>query len=553
MADRSEGAKTKEGEICQGKHGSGVTETACSNAPTGSVRPTVGAAEGTVKTMTAFKKTAFYLLLLSIVLKLAGFLRESVIAGEFGASRVTDGFLLAYNLLTLFMLIVATGFNNVFLPLYVKSRAADPTATERSANALLNRSLLLFFLLGLLFYVGLPVIAPYALGFTNEPTRLTVVEAGRFFGLFLFLFALTGILESYLQARYVFVPTQIAKLAGTLGSALFGLWFSNRYGIMSLAYGFAVGTAVGVALQGFYLYKTGFKWRPQLNWNPRFGEAFFVMLWPALLDTLVGPINSFADKLFATSSIAGAVTYLNNASLIASLPTALYATAIASILFTQMTEAARSPSFINLISNGVQSALLILVPVAAGLVIASGDIVSLIYERGAFTAHDTAETADVLALYAPLVAAQGAQAVIAKAFFALERARTLLKISVTTIAANLLLNALFMLWLGYKGLALSSSLVSLYFVTASAYVLYKPYDRRKWKALWQGLLKIIPPTAIMVLSLVLTRQAVFLPLPPFWRVMAECAFGAAVYGLATWFLNRSGFWLIKGGWKGSQP
>lgn len=61
------------------------------------------------------------------------------------------------------------------------------------------------------------------------------------------------------------------------------------------------------------------------------------MLVPSLLNSVVGQINVFVNKAFA-SDIKGAVTYLNDASLITSIPQTVYATSIAVIIFTLLSE-----------------------------------------------------------------------------------------------------------------------------------------------------------------------------------------------------------------------
>lgn len=68
----------------------------------------------------SLKRAAIWTTLLAIVLKFAGFLREAIISKEFGASAETDAYFLAFGFITLVIAMISTGFNNVFLPMYVK-------------------------------------------------------------------------------------------------------------------------------------------------------------------------------------------------------------------------------------------------------------------------------------------------------------------------------------------------------------------------------------------------------------------------------------------------
>src|SRR5690606_28111401 len=86
--------------------------------------------------MSNLKKAALWTALLALMLKVSGFIRESIVAKEFGASHETDAYFLAFGFITLIVAMISTGFNNVFLPMYVKSRTGNPEHSDRNANAL---------------------------------------------------------------------------------------------------------------------------------------------------------------------------------------------------------------------------------------------------------------------------------------------------------------------------------------------------------------------------------------------------------------------------------
>ena len=86
--------------------------------------------------MSGLKKTAIWITLLALVVKFSGFLRESIIARQFGANEYTDGYLLAFSFITLVIAMISGGFNNVFLPLYVKYRKDQPKRRNEMQMAL---------------------------------------------------------------------------------------------------------------------------------------------------------------------------------------------------------------------------------------------------------------------------------------------------------------------------------------------------------------------------------------------------------------------------------
>jgi putative peptidoglycan lipid II flippase len=482
--------------------------------------------------MSKLRKSAMFLALISIFAKLSGFLRESIIAKEFGANAVTDGYLLAFSIVTLLVAMVSFGFNNAFLPLYIKHK--DNDRNDENASAVINNTVLIFLLLAGIGYFSTPFLLPLLLGNIHPDTLYITVQITKYFILFIWIIVLNGMLESLLQSKRIFVPSQIAKLMMTVMTALFALLFSEELGIKSLAYGFIFGSFLGFMLQVFYIWKSDFKWTFNLHIEKKFRNTFLIILIPALLNSVVGQLNLFIDKLFASHTVGGAITYLNNSSLLVSIPTALFATVIASILFTVLSEKVKdSNSFQQTLFQGIEIAVLLLLPVTLLLLLLGKPAIAFIYERGMFTSTDTDNTFSVLLFYLPLVMFQGLQYVISKSLYAHGKTKAILYISLTTIAFNILFNALLVNTFGYRGLALSSSLVALYFLTVTSIVLFRSFETIHITRRFMSLLKFIPANAIMVASIItiLTKTNIS-NLAPLWQLTLLGLVGAISYGIA---------------------
>ncbi|HZG71138.1 MAG TPA: lipid II flippase MurJ [Chondromyces sp.] len=493
--------------------------------------------------MSSLKKTAIWITLLALVLKLSGFLRESIIAKEFGANEYTDGYLLAFSFITLVVAMISGGFNNVFLPLYVQRKNDHPVQTEASASGILNMTAVIFLVISIIGYFFVPLFVPLIFGDMHPVTEKTAIEITEIFFLFMTAIAVNGILESYLQGRRIFVPSQISKLLATLMGAVFALLFSDVWGIYSLAYGFVFGTILGIIIQAIYLVKGGFRWQMTLKADIDFRKAFIVLIVPALLNSVVGQINMFVNKIFASGTVEGAVTYLNNASLIVSIPNAIYATTIAAIIFTLLSEQVGDErKFQSTFFMGMEISLLTLLPIAAGLLMVGDAAISFIYERGMFTSEDTANTYIALLLYLPLIVTQGLQFIVSKSMYAKGKTAIIFRISVTTIALNLLLNFFLVDRFGYPGLALTSSLVSFYYLFVSGFVVYKDFPKSEAKKLVTLVLRSLPPSAIMIAALWLVKQLDWIgDLYSLIQLAILVPIGAAVYVVSLRLIYPQGF------------
>lgn len=457
--------------------------------------------------MAGLKKTAIWITILAIVLKLSGFLRESIIARQFGANEYTDGYLLAFSFITLVVAMISGGFNNVFLPQYVQTKKESPEETERNATGILNSTVLFFLIVTAAGYFLVPYFVPIIFGAMTPTTEKIAVDITQFFFLFMTAIALNGILESYLQGRRVFVPSQVSKLSATLFGAIFALLFSNQWGINSLAYGFIFGTVLGAVIQLYYLKKSGYRWQPTIKVGKAYRTTFLVLLVPALLNSVVGQINMFVNKMFASGTTAGAVTYLNNASLLVSIPQAIYGTTVVAIIFTLLSEQVDNhKEFQGIVFKGMQISLVTLMPITVGLLLVGDAAISFVYERGRFTSIDTHNTYIALLWYVPLIVTQGLQNILSKSMYARGKTAIVFRISVTTIVLNYAFNWLFVDRFGYPGLALTSSLVSVYYLVVSTIVVYKDFDSVERLKLGKLFVRVIPPTILMAVPIYLLKK-----------------------------------------------
>lgn len=448
--------------------------------------------------MSNLKKAALWTTVLALLLKLSGFIREAIVAKEFGVSAQTDGYFLAFGFITLVVAMISTGFNNVFLPMYVKRRKAGNDLTDQNANALLNWTMLIFVAISVLGWAFAYAFVPFLYGQMKSEIEPYAIQMTQIFFAFMSMIALTGLLDSYLQSRRIFVPSQLAKLLATLMSAVFALFFSDTWGIYSLVYGFIFGTIVGVGIQLFFLRKSDYKWRPDLSMENDFKKAFIILIIPSLLNSVVGQVNLFVNKAFASGVSEGAVSYLNNSSLLVSIPNAIYATTLAAIIFTLMSEQTEDlTKFKDTFFKGMEISLVTLLPIAIGLLVVGDAAISFVYERGKFTSTDTANTYLALLFYLPIIVFQGMQLILSKSMYARGKTAVVFRISVTTILVNYLLNWWLVDDYGYPALAFSASVVSVYYFVVSMTVVYRDLGVHEFKRFAHMSIRVVVPAFLM--------------------------------------------------------
>jgi putative peptidoglycan lipid II flippase len=106
--------------------------------------------------------------------------------------------------------------------------------------------------------------------------------------------------------------------------------------------------------------------------------------------------------------------------------------------------------------------LMLNIPATVGLMVLAPSIVRLIFERGAFTAADTVATAAAVQFYAIGLVGYSVVRIISPVFYALGQNRTPVMVSGITVLTNALLNIWLVGFMGYRGLALGTSIAAIF-------------------------------------------------------------------------------------------
>ena len=113
------------------------------------------------------------------------------------------------------------------------------------------------------------------------------------------------------------------------------------------------------------------------------------------------------------------------------------------------------------VSRGLAMMLMLNVPATLGLLVLARPIVELLFEHGRFTAADTEATAAALRLYAVGLVGYSAARIVSPTFYALRQSQIAVAVSVAAIAANVLLSVSLVALMGFRGLALATSIAAL--------------------------------------------------------------------------------------------
>jgi putative peptidoglycan lipid II flippase len=397
--------------------------------------------------------------------RVLGFVRDIMIAASLGAGPVAEAFLVAFSLPNMFRRFFAEGaFNMAFVPMFSKKLEAgeDAGSFARDAFSGLAGLLILFTLLAQLAMPAL--VLAMASGFTEDNRFDLAVVYGRIAFPYILFISLAALLSGVLNATGRFIAAAAAPvllnmmliaaltLAGRMGwsagDAL--VWTVPFAGIAQLAL-----VWIAAARAGFRLIPR----RPRLTPELR---RLAVIAAPAALAGGVVQVNLLVGRQVA-SFFDGAVAWLNYADRLYQLPLGVVGIAIGVVLLPELSRnlaAGETATGRNALNRAAEFALVLTLPAAAAFVAIPGPLVSVLFERGAFEAADSAATAQALAIYALGLPAFVLQKVLQPLFYAREDTRAPFRYALVSLAVNAALAIGLAPLIGFTAAAWGTSLAS---------------------------------------------------------------------------------------------
>jgi putative peptidoglycan lipid II flippase len=206
-------------------------------------------------------------------------------------------------------------------------------------------------------------------------------------------------------------------------------------------------------------------------------RRILVLAVPVFFGSTVAQINSFVSKMLASGLTEGSISALNYSYFIINLISGLSTTAISTILYPKMAKAyslSDESRFSELFSTGLTLMILLGMPFTLGSLLYSGDIIQIIYERGAFGGASTALTSFAFFYYSIGIVFLMMQSFIVSAFYSRHDTKTPLLVAALAVAVNITANLLLVGVLAHGGLALGWSLAAL----CNAVILFGIIQRR---------------------------------------------------------------------------
>ncbi len=432
--------------------------------------------DNTARSSTTLARSAASAGVATLTSRILGVVREQVVAAFFGAGAAMDAYNVAFRIPNLLRDLFAEGaMSAAFVPTFTRTLTTEGKEPAwRLGNHVVNA---LIVVTAALVAVGIVFAEPLVLTFaaeryTSDPRQLALtVQMARIMLPALTLIALAAAFMGMLNSlHHYFIPAlspaSFNVLTIVCAFALVPLMPAFGFEpIVAIAIGTLLGGVAQLAMQWPTLRSEGFRYRLDIDWRDPGLRRMLTLMGPGTVGLAATQVNVFVNTLLATGTETGAVSWLQYAFRLMYLPIGLFGVSIATAVLPTVSRhtAERNDEGVrDTIAGGVSLMLMLNVPATVGLIVLARPIVRVILERGRFTANDTAATAAALQFYALGLLAYSVVRIISPIFYALGRSRTPVTVSVVTVLVNAGLNIILVRVLGFRGLALGTSIAALF-------------------------------------------------------------------------------------------
>lgn len=401
----------------------------------------------------------------TLLSRVLGFVRDAIILAYLGTGPAYEAYVVAFRLPNMFRRFFAEGaFNMAFVPMFSKKYEAGEDAQRFAETAFAGLATVLI-VLTLVAQLFMPwMIYALASGFAGQEQFVLSVEFGRIVFPYILFISLAALLSGVLNATGRFAAAAAAPvllnviLVGAMvGAALLGFDVT-----MALIWGIPVAGVAQLAMVWIAARRAGFTLMPRRpRWTPEIRRLVRIAI-PAALAGGVVQVNLLVGQQVA-SYFDRAVGWLYAADRLYQLPLGVVGIAIGVVLLPDLSRRLAGGDDAggrNALSRAAEISLALTVPAAVALMVVPLPLVSVLFERGAATADDSAAIAMAVAVYGLGLPAFVIQKILQPLYFAREDTRTPFKYAVVAMIVNALVAIGLAPVIGWIAAAIATSLAA---------------------------------------------------------------------------------------------
>ena len=286
-------------------------------------------------------KSSFIVMIINMLSRILGLVREMIIGSVFGATGMTDAYFSATKIPNFFTTLFGEGsLGTVFIPIY--NRGIEEQGKERTDEfvfSVLNLIVAFTSTMSILMILFSRQILKITTKFTDSERFETANILLKIVAFYFLFIALSGVVSSLLNNYKKFAVAASMGIVFNLTIIIGTLFLKNKMGIYGLGVAYLLSGVFQLTMmlpQFFQIVRT---YKFTFNLKDEYVVEMFKLMIPTLIGIFGYQINEIIDNRYATMLPKGTVSALNYASRLYLLPIGVFAISLSVVIFPTLSKA----------------------------------------------------------------------------------------------------------------------------------------------------------------------------------------------------------------------
>lgn len=403
-------------------------------------------------------------MIISLIGKILGFIRELVLAYFFGAGAISDAYLISQTIPGTLFQIVGTGISTCFVPIYLRIRLNEPEIEcKHYIDKFITIILLVcLFIVGIVFLFTGNIVKLFAMGFDADTMKLAIVFT-RISVSTLFISGFVYTYTALLQSEKKFFPAAFGVVPYNIG-LIFAIIVGAKLNLYALSYVSALAVVVQLFYQIFYVRKIPYHFNLNFKLKDDNIKSSIALLPPVIVGVAATEINTLIDRTLASSLVVGGITVITYSTSLFNLVVGIFSQSVSLVYYPSISEASikgDKKELSNTVNRAIEMSIFFLIPITVGMMMLSKQIVQILYGHGDFDNEAAVLVSIAVWFYSLGFVPYAVKQTLNNVFYSNQKTKTPMINTVIGIGINIVGNIVLSKIIGIGGLALATSLSSI--------------------------------------------------------------------------------------------
>lgn len=480
-------------------------------------------------------KTSFFVTGILFVGYFISFIKESTIAKFFGVSGDVDAYTVAITVPVNLFSIIALSIQPVVIPIYSKLLygKSQEEAAEYINSLICLITIVSLFLIGVFEIFASPIVFLFAPGLDTEVHQLAVSLIRLTLPTILFTL-LDRVFIGVLNVQKQFVLPSLSVYFLNLSIIVSIVLLHSVWGIKAACFGQVIGSILQVLFL-LVIVKKYLKLSVKLDIKSAAMRETGKSVIPIIWSTSISEVNAIVNRAVASFLFIGAISAISYSTKINSILILFFTSAISQIVYPLLAESSAKENMAQL-NNRVNSTmsiyLYLLIPLMVFVFVFRTELIEVAFARGVFDSEAVDKTQRLLGIYSISIFFLAIRDLITKVFYSLHDTKNPAINTTWGLVLNIVLSLTLPFMMGVEGLALATTLSSIFMSVRLLNQLVSKHSEIDLKYFMRNVRKIILPAAVLIVLLVSFKQ--FAHYNIFIMLIVGCVISLIAYLIMSW-------------------